>query len=385
MPRPARRHRVRRAAAIGVGVLLVLIVAVRLALTPFLEWRLRRSFEHMHDLRGTFSRLEISVLQLSATVYDLRIEKLSREGRRTPYLQLARWEFGLYGTELLHGHLVCASKAEHPKVSLVSSPRPRQQQLGEAPEIGKKLQSIMPFRLDRLEVRDGEVLWIDAAVPERPRLWLHAVEATVENLASRAALAKGEPSVLAASGTLQKTGKVSLFASADPLAKGLTFAGQARLVGLQLPELGELLAATTELTPSHGTLDLSLRFKSVDGHVTGGIRPVLKNPGLQQAKPGLGAKLKEILADIGIELFSDRVPGRNAVATTIPIEGDVRRPDAQVWPTVLGIVRNAFVEGLTNSLAHLPPSGGGEEQQPETKARRARAQASHRRGAEARR
>lgn len=353
------------------GLLVVLLAAARLALTPFVESHLRRSLANMQDMRGTFSRLELSVLHASATLHDLEVEKLSREGRRTPYFQLERLEFGLYWTELLHGHLVGAAKADRPKISLVSAKHPREeQQVGEAPKIGKKLQSIAPLRLDRLEVRRGEVLWIDASVPERPQLWLHDIEGTLENVASRAALAKGEPSVLAVNGTLQRSGRVSIFASADPLAKGLTFAGQARLVGLELVELGNVLSATAGVTPNQGTLDMSVRFKAVDGHVTGGVRPVLKHPGVQQGKPGLGAKLKELLADLTLKVLSDRVPGRDAVATTIPIQGDVVNPDAQVWPTVLGIVRNAFVAGLADSLTNLPPSHGGKEQQPENQARR---------------
>jgi hypothetical protein len=123
-------------------------------------------------------------------------------------------------------------------------------------------------------------------------------------------------------------------------------------------ELGELLAAAQDLAPTKGTLDLVARFACVDGHLTGGVRPILKDPGVRQAKPGLGPRLKELLADIGIDLLSDRVPDRNAVATTIPIEGDIRRPGTQLWPTVLGVIRNAFVSGLAASLTDLPPSAG---------------------------
>jgi hypothetical protein len=340
------------------AAVLALLVVARIALTPLVEWRLRRALHEMRDLEGTFSRLDLSVIRLSGTVHDLRIEKLSAEGRRTPYLQVAQAQVGLYWRELIRGHAVGAAELRKPKISLVSAHHPRQEQLGEVPEIGKKLQELAPLRLDRVEVREGEVLWIDARYPERPRVWVHGIDATVENFATRDALARGEPSVLAASGTVQRSGQLSLFASADPLAKSLTFAGQAEIKGLKLVELGELLAATQDLAPTKGTLDMVARFACVDGHITGGIRPILQDPGVRQAKPGLGAKLKEILADVGIDLLSDRVPERNAVATTIPFEGDVRRPGAQLWPTVLGVIRNAFVSGLAASLTDLPPSAG---------------------------
>ena len=54
-------------------------------------------------------------------------------------------------------------------------------------------------------------------------------------------------------------------------------------------------------------------------------------------------------------MFSDRVPNRNAVATVIPIKGTLTGPDVQLWPSIFGVLRNAFVEGLTSGYAHLPP------------------------------
>jgi hypothetical protein len=68
-----------------------------------------------------------------------------------------------------------------------------------------------------------------------------------------------------------------------------------------------------------------------------------------------GNKLKAWLADTGLRLFSDRVPDRNAIATVVPIKGRLDAPDIQLWPTVLGVIRNAFVEGISSGFTHLPP------------------------------
>jgi hypothetical protein len=209
--------------------------------------------------------------------------------------------------------------------------------------------------VDRAQVKDGEILFIDAREPERPRLWFHGIEATLENFATRPALARGEPTVLAARGVLQRTGRVSAFATADPLAKQLTFAGQGRVEGLQLAELGGLLASKGGIAPDKGVLDLSVRFQAADGRLTGGLRPILKDAGTRAAEPGLRAKIVSALADASLKIFEDDVPGREAVATTIPIVGRVDDPDLQLVPTILGVIRNAFVRGLADSLAGLPP------------------------------
>ncbi len=369
MPR-RRRHRALRVAGIALVVVLLVLAAAALAVQPIVTRRTHHALEHMKGLWGTFDHLEVNLAKLSYSVHDLRIDRVEG-GRRERFVQVRRLEAGLYWSELVRGHAVGALLLEGPKIELHAREEPSRKPPTQLPQdLGEALQKFVPFRLDRGEVRDGELVWVNEKVPERPRLWFHDIDATLENFATRAALSRGEPTVLALSGTMGRSGQLSIFASADPLAKGLTFAGSARVKGYDLVELGQLLASTTGVAPSHGRLDLSARFKCVDGHLSGGIRPVLRNADVKQAKPGLGNRLKAALADLSIGMLSDRVPERNAVATTIPIEGNIRDPNAKLWPTVAGVLRNAFVAGLSDSLANLPPKSAHEQESPAQQARR---------------
>jgi hypothetical protein len=109
-------------------------------------------------------------------------------------------------------------------------------------------------------------------------------------------------------------------------------------------------------------MDMSVRFRAEDGRITGGIRPVLTGASTRPAKSGLLAQVESVLADGALKLFKDDVPGRKAVATTIPITGSVEDPQAQAIPTVIGVIRNAFVRGLADSLSGLPPPKAKERQ-----------------------
>jgi hypothetical protein len=388
------RLRSRRLVIILVAVALVLVGA-RLALDPYATFRTRRALAGLEGMDARFSDVSVSLLDLSYEIRDLRIEKRTGAGKALPFFEAERIEFGLLGRELLRRHLVARIDLDRPKLNLVQasgekeqasraarpgvsaaevarrSARAPGQEVHEVPGLGAKLGELAPFLADRIQVRRGEVLWIDAREPGKPRLWFHGVEATLENFATRPALSRGEPTVLAARGTLQRTGRLSFFATADPRAKKLTFAGQGRIEGFQLAELGELLAEKEDVVPDKGVLDMSLRFRAVDGQLSGGVRPILKDAGTRAAKPGLGPKLKSFLADASLEIFKDDVPGREAVATTIPIAGRVDDPDLQLLPTVLGVVRNAFVRGLSDSLEGLPPPKAKEPEGVVHQARRA--------------
>jgi hypothetical protein len=383
-----------RRTAIVLAIVVVVLVAARVALDPLATWRTRTALSGLEGMDATFSDVEVKLLDLSYAIHDLRIEKRAGAGRKLPFFAAEQVKLGLLGRELLHRHLVAQIDLDRPKLNLVQAGNPKDaaeaakpgveatevaekrahepgQEVQETPAVGKKLAELAPFRVDRVQVKRGEVLWIDAREAEKPRLWLHDVEATLENFATRPALARGEPTVLAGRGTLQRTGRMSLFVTADPLAKKLTFAGQGRVEGLQLSELGELLQAKQDVVPDKGVLDMSLRVEAVNGQLTGGVRPILKDAGTRPAAPGLGAKIKSALADASLEIFKDEVPGRNAVATTIPITGRVDDPELQLVPTILGVVRNAFVRGLSDSLTGLPPPKAEKKEGVVKQARRA--------------
>ncbi|HET7753606.1 MAG TPA: DUF748 domain-containing protein [Anaeromyxobacteraceae bacterium] len=352
-PRSRRTTWLRRLAIFAVAFV-ALGVAIHFAIDPIATWRTRVALNDTQNYRGRFIDVDVSLHDLSYTIRGLRIEKLSAGGSALPFFEAERVDVGVYWRELLHGNLVAAIRLLRPKLNLVAAEQKRERQLEESGKVGFQVAELAPVRLDRVEVQEGQVLFVDATAKERPELWLHGVEATLENFATRKALGEGQPTVLALRGVLQRSGKVTLFATMDPLAKSLTFSGQARLEGLKLVELGELLVAKTGINAKGGTMDMSARFVAENGAIRGGVRPVLKNPEVGQGKPGLWEKLKAGLVDISLDLFSDDIPGRDGVATTIPIRGEVDAPQAQAVPTILGIVRNAFVTGLADSLANLP-------------------------------
>jgi hypothetical protein len=369
--------------AIVVGIVALLAIAVRLALDPVATWYTRRTLSGMDGMRGTFSDVRVRLLELAYEITDLRIEKVAAGGSALPYFAVDRAEFGLYGRELLGGNVVAKVELDHPQLNLLTAPErrdaegegkgkdaSRSQEPKEVPKIGRSIERLAPFRLDRVQVRDGELRWIDAREKERPVLRFHGIEGTLENFATRAALAKSEPTVLAARGTLQRSGKVSVFATADPLAKALTFAGQGKLEGLRLAELQDLIGSKAGVAPVKGILHMAVAFTAVDGKLDGGIRPVVQGAELEAKRGGFRNKVKQLLGNAALNIFSDDTNGRDAVATTIPIQGRLREPQLQAVPTIIGILRNAFVRGLSASFGELPPRKAKEPENVLEQARR---------------
>jgi hypothetical protein len=238
------------------------------------------------------------------------------------------------------------------------------EQAPEALEAPSALRRLLPARLERVEVRKSELLYRDPSMPNEPEIWIHDIAAVIENLATRASLAGGRPTTLSASGIIGKSGQMTLFVSADPLARKLDFAGSLTVRGWHVSELYDLLEPRTQLQTPEGTMDVYAEWKVRDGVISGGVKPVMKDVTVRPTKQSLGNRLKAWLADKGLHIFRDEVPGRNAVATVVPIEGRLDSPDIQLWPAVLGVVRNAFVEGVSAGFANLPPGAASKKEGP---------------------
>lgn len=348
--------------AIALGAVVVVAVLVRLLLDPIAAHYTRQALDKAEGLRGDFDRVHVTVLPPGYEIRRLKIVERSDRQWREPLFYAERVHAVLDWHQLLHGLPAAWVRIDEPKFIVTTRPGPSGKPPAQPPDLVPTLRQILPARLDRLEIRRGEVLFRDLALPRNPEIWLHRIELAAENLATRRRLTGGEPATLSASATLGRSGRVTLFTSADVQARPLAFAGQLEERGWKATELFDLIEPKTKLQPTQGTIDVFIAFKSRDGRISGGVKPILKNVEVRPAEDSFGDKLKAWLTDKALHLFSDRVPGRNAVATVIPIEGRLDQPDVQLWPTVFGVIRNAFVEGVSSSFSHLPPEKAEQKQ-----------------------
>jgi hypothetical protein len=354
MRRPLRR------AAIALAALALALLAARVWLDRWVTARARGAVEALPGMRGRFADAEVRVRDLSYTLRDLRLEKHGASARTV--LAVPRIRIRFAARPLLAGRLVVELELESPRLEVTQlrarGPEPspgKPQELRETPRVGRGVARLPPLLVERAEVRDGELRYVLAADERSPTVRLHHIELTVENLATRRARARDAPVVLAGSATLQRSGAVSVFATADPHARRPTFAGRARLDGLRFEELGDLVAGSG-VEPDRGVLAMAIRFAADEGRVSGAVRPSVEGGGTRAADPGLVDGIKSALADASLDVFGDPAMERAGV-TTIPIVGVVKDPDARPLPVVIGLLRNAFVQGLTSALRGPPPAG----------------------------
>ena len=349
MPRWLRRLVVTAAVIAGV------LVAIRLLLDPVATHFTRKALRDADGIRGDFHSVHVTVFPPGYQIRRIKIVEHPRDDWKNPLFYAERVAASVDMSALLHARLEARVRLDEPKIVIAKRSKKEDKNAAGVPDVRDALLRALPAQINRIEIRDGELLYRDLTAPRDPEIWVHDLELAVENIATRPDLTGGRPVTVSGSAKLGRSGDVTLFVSANPFARKLEFAGKVSVEGWKTAELFDLIEPATDLQAPQGTISVFTEFKSAGGLITGGVKPVLKNVKVRPTDDGVFNKLKAWVADTGLKLFSDRVPDRNAVVTIVPIKGRLDDPDIQLWPAVIGVVRNAFVEGISSGFSHLPP------------------------------
>lgn len=338
------------------GVIALLVILVLVFVKPIVTYATQKGLDRLDGASGTFKSLTVRIIHPGYDIYGLKVQQMPVSKHKEPLFYADRLEMRWSWGALFHGHLMRRVKIWNARVVIPMRPGDESKPAQPPLEIAKTLESVPSAGLERLAMVDSQIILVDE-VHEGERLWVHDLSLTVENVATRKKLMHGLPLLVTLRGKLQNTGEMTVFLTMDPFDKGLTFAGSAEVRHLALADLYQFTTIKGLKLPD-GSIDVFASITCKRGVLTGGIKPILKNVKVAAADNSLGDKIKAALADVAVKILSDRVPGRNAVATIIPIHGDLKKPDVQLVPTVLAVLRNAFVEGLSASLTNVPPPVG---------------------------
>jgi len=351
LSRRSRSHRWRWIVG-GVALFLVLLlIAARIALTPIVAAQMRKQLNAQPNMSGDFDDLSLSVLRLGCGIEGLELHAKPPGG--TPLTaKIQSVEARLLWHDLLRSHLVAEAWVDHAKLTVVIENEAelkemiRQiQHFASMPHLGGMLESQPAFRLARVDLDELEVLIADhteAGVSRKSaEVWIHRIAGNLENFADRAELLNGRPTTLALKGEVQRSGAAKFFVTGDPLADRLDVAVELKLEHLDLRELYGFIAAKSKLQAS-GTVDADVKLKVHEAQLAGTIKPIIQNLHLSAAEESALPEIEAWLANAGGGVAADIVPGRNGVASVIPISGSVNDPKVDLLPAIFALLHNAY-------------------------------------------
>ena len=355
-PVPWKRRASGLSVKLAVGLALILIAAR--AVLPIAVLRFaNRTLDAIPGYDGAIADIDIALWRGAYAAEGVRLYKETGD-ISVPFLSIERVEISVDWGALIDGSVVAKILLDRPALNLVKAESKEKSQLAVDESWQKRVQELLPLRLDRLQIVDGRLSYHDASREPEIDVSIEDLDAVGENWSNRFDTGRRLGASFNATGRAFEQGRLALALKADPLAEQPTFELNAALHDAPVAQLNEFLKAYGGFDAESGELDLFVEAAAKDGAFEGYAKPMLRGVkivGERDRRKPLLKKFWERIVGGAKELLENQPKARLAARVefsgrfTKTGEGGATVP---VWAAVVSVLRNAFIRALLPGFEH---------------------------------
>lgn len=359
-PKKKKRVGIVRATFVVLGWALLMIIASAAIARPFMprmiRWYVNRTLDQSQNYRGKIGEVELHLWRGAYSIHDVRLNKITGDVP-VPLFAAKQVEFATEWKSLIHGKIVGRVLMQQPELNFVDAPDPEDSQTGEGGPWLQIIRDLFPFKINTAQVRDGSIHFRTFAKQVPVDVYLSEVQADVDNLTNIRNQTTPLVTTITCKAMAMDQAKFQFQMKLDPFSYKPSFHLATRLLGLDVTKINDLAVAYGGFNFKQGFFDLVVEATATEGQFTGYVKPLFRD--LQVFR--LGQDIKE---DDPLQFFWQAVMGgvttifknqpRNQLGTLIPFSGTVDTPQPAIFPTVMNLLRNAFIR------AYLPRLQNGQ-------------------------
>lgn len=332
-------------------IVITCIAIVRLIL-PYVVLRYaNKTLANMDGYYGHVNDIDIALLRGAYKLDSIYLNKMdSASGKQTPFFAASVVDLSVEWKALFSGSVVGELVFEKPMLRFTKDKVEPKAVRKDSASFDKLLDDFMPLRVNRVEVNDGRIQYIDEFANPPVDIQLTQTYATALNLRN----SYDSSAVLPASITVRAhvyEGELSVNMKLNPLAEDPTFDLNAEIKNTNLVKLNDFFQAYAKVDVNKGRFGLYTEVAAKRGRFSGYVKPIIKDLdvlGKEDRDDNVLRQLWEAIAGGVGEVFENQP--RDQVATKIPFEGGLKNPDTNVWLAVVNILENAFIRAIQPSL-----------------------------------
>ncbi len=336
---------------IGVAVALVLLICFRLALPTLVERYVNRQLQNLDSYTGHVDKIHIALWRGAYAIENIVIEKKGA-AKNEPFLDAERLELAIQWRALWHGSVVGKAYFHHAQLSFIQSEDGSQRQLGNENNWNASLQKLFPFTFNEIRGDNCIVRFRAPGIEREQALVLRDIHFSLRNLTN--ALPADDPNAFASfdlQGRALDKGALRIDGKLNTAVEVPTFEVAAELKDVSLPELNPWLDTYASVNAESGQFSVFTEFAAAEGKFKGYVKPVAKEIEVVTPPDKQGNIFNRMwtgLVQLAATIFKNHP--HDQLATQIPFSGTIDNPDADVWVTIVNILRNAFVNAFSSSL-----------------------------------
>jgi hypothetical protein len=331
-------------------VVVVLVIIRFIVLPPVVLHYVNKSLAELKDYYGHVDDIDIALIRGAYTLNNIYINAIDSATRKeTPFFNSRIVDLSVEWGALLHGKVVGEMIFEDADLSFTkdkTDPADVQKDTGQFHRLRKQL---MPLRVNRCEIRDGRLHYVDSTAKPPVNIWLNDMHLLAHNLINVVDTSLLPAKIVADAGLYD--GKLNFNMKLNPLAFNPTFDMNAKLENTSLPKVNNFFKAYGKFDVHSGTFGLYTELAAKDGKFVGYVKPVIKDLkilGPEDRKDNILRKIWEGI--VGAAAMVLKNPEEKQIATKVPIEGSFDKTTVGVWYAVLDLLHNAFIQALQPSI-----------------------------------
>ncbi|WP_080057899.1 DUF748 domain-containing protein [Spirosoma aerolatum] len=332
--------------------LAVLLIIARLLLPYFVLRYVNKTLADMGGYTGHVEDIDIQLIRGAYQIDDLRIRKINGSIKE-PFLFIPKTDLSVEWKALFKGRLVSEVECYKPEINFAFSKDEASNQTGAEVDWTAFLKKLLPIKINRFAVIDGEVNLTSLITQPRADLSIKRFQGEVRNIRNVDDRNKKLPSPVVASGDVPGYGGTMKFSANMNLLKVVPdFDYNLMFDNLQLVKLNELARAYGNVDFERGTVSIYSEMAMLDKKLNGYIKPLTKGMEIfklnEHEHRSVGRFFTELLAQVGTDVLKNQK--HDQVATRIPLNGTYDDIKTAVWPTLFGLLRNAYVEAFRHEF-----------------------------------
>jgi hypothetical protein len=345
-----RMNRKRKAVIIILSVLAVVLLA-RLVLPYVLLKYANNTLENMDGYDGHIRDLDLAIIRGAYKLDSVYINKVdSATGKETPFLAASLIDLSIEWRALFKGSLVGKIKVERPVMRFTKDKVEPKDVQKDSSDFRKVLKDFMPLDINRLELRNGILQYVDSTSHPKVDIKMTDVHVVALNLRNSYDSAAILPAKIDAEATVYD-GRLVMKMKLNPLAEVPTFDMNAEWTHTNLVKLNDFFAAYAKVDVNKGTFGLYAEIAAKEGLFTGYVKPLIKDIdvlGKEDRKDNILQKAWETISEAVTEVFENQK--KETFATKIPLRGRIDNPKANIFFAIVQILQNAFINALQPAI-----------------------------------
>lgn len=341
----------RKKLIISLGVLLLVVISIRIALPYVLLHFANKELATLDGYRGHVNDIDLAIFRGAYQIDSVYLNKYdSAKDRQTPFFGAKRVDLSIEWKSVFKGSLVGEIELESPTLRFTKDKVEPKDVRKDSAELKQGFDKFMPLKVNRLEITNGRIQYIDDSSKPRVDVQLDNAHIVAKNLRNAYDSTVTLPATIQAKAEIYD-GTFDLFMKLNPLAKEPTFDMNAELKNTNLVKLNDFFQAYAKVDVSKGRFGLYTEAAAKDGYFTGYVKPILKDldlTGKEDRKDNVFRKLWEGFADAVGEVVENH--SKDQVATKVPLKGKIDDPTANIWYTIGSVLQNAFIRAIQPSI-----------------------------------